>query len=143
LVLIWLCAGVDQVFAQGCVVARGAGMPALQFGSFTPNEHAGNVLDHLEAPPSKFEVALGYRYLHSSRHFIGTEEQKERHAEGSQVINNSSFLDLSLIYRFNDRYLVSLSFRTWITTDRKSFATAVRNETYSSDSIHKRPAWAM
>ena len=102
-----LLAGVGQSLAQGCVVARGAGMSAAQFGS-SPVEHRSKITSRKDTSPPRFDLALGYRSLHSDRHFVGTEEQKERQHEGSQVINNSSFLDLSLSYRLSDRYFVSL-----------------------------------
>lgn len=102
-----LCAGASQAFAQGCVVTRGAGMPAAQFGS-SPVDHRTKIKAREDSSP-RFDFGIGYRSLHSDRHFVGTEEQKERQHEGSQVINNSSFLDLSLSYRINDRYFVSLA----------------------------------
>lgn len=111
IVVLWI-AGLGaisgQAFAQGCVVARGAGMPAVQFGS-SPVEHQSERVTHRDTRSSKFDIAVGYRFLRSDRHFVGTEEQKERQAEGSEVINNSSFLDIALTYRLNDRYFMSLS----------------------------------
>jgi len=54
-------------------------------------------------------VTLGYRNLHSDRHFVGTEEQKERQREGSQVINDLNTFDFGLTYSFNPRWSLSLS----------------------------------
>jgi hypothetical protein len=97
--LAW--SGASQ--AQGCVAARGAGLPASQFGAFSPRDEA-------EAPEvDKFDVGMGYRWLHSDRHFVGTEEQKQRRTEGSEVINNSTFIDVSLTYAFNPRYSAVLT----------------------------------
>ncbi|HEX6398604.1 MAG TPA: hypothetical protein VFZ95_14360 [Steroidobacteraceae bacterium] len=106
---IVLVAGAGPVFAQGCIVARGAGMPAVQFGSSPVNAHQDKIHARKDTSAPKFDFAVGYRSFESWRHFVGTEEQKERQEEGSQVINNSRFVDLSLTYRINDRYFVSLS----------------------------------
>lgn len=104
-----LSVGASPAFAQGCIVARGAGMPAVQFGS-SPVLHRDKIgFSHDDSSAPKFDFAVGYRTFESSRHFIGTEEQKERQEEGSQVINHSKFMDMSLTYRVNDRYFVSLS----------------------------------
>jgi hypothetical protein len=103
-----LLMGAGQALAQGCIVARGAGMPAVQFGS-SPVLHRDKITARKEASPPKFDFAIGFRSFESSRHFVGSEEQKERQQEGSQVINNSSFVDFSLTYRLNERYFVSLS----------------------------------
>jgi len=108
LCLAVLGASSGQALAQGCVVARGAGMPAVQFGS-SPVEHQSDRVTHRDTRSSKFDIAVGYRSFVSDRHFVGTEEQKERQQEGSQVINTSSFLDIALTYRVSDRYFMSLS----------------------------------
>jgi len=97
-----------QVLAQGCVVTRGAGMPAIHF-SASPVEHNSLHQGSRRNSAPRFEIATGYRSLHSDRHFVGMEEQHERRSEGSQVINNSDFLDISLTYRLTDRHFISLS----------------------------------
>src|SRR5688572_1633766 len=55
-----LSAGAGQAFAQGCVVARGAGMSAVQFGS-SPVEHRSKITVRKDKEPSRFDLALGYR----------------------------------------------------------------------------------
>ncbi len=60
-------------------------------------------------PAEGFSAATGYRWLHSDRHFVGDVEQTQRQAEGSQVINDSHFVDLSLAYAFTPRYSATLT----------------------------------
>jgi hypothetical protein len=105
---IVLSAGAGQALAQGCVVARGAGMSAAQFGS-SPVAHRTKFTARKDETEPKFDFAVGYRSFVSDRHFVGTEEQKERQQEGSQVINDSKFMDLSLSYRLSDRSFLMLS----------------------------------
>lgn len=54
-------------------------------------------------PSSGFQGSVGYRWLHSDRMFINDIEQTQREAEGSQEINNSSFVDLGISYAFTPR----------------------------------------
>ncbi len=91
-----------NAFAQGCVAARGAGMPSLcQTGL-----HLGETLP----PSSGFQAAVGYRWLHSDRHFVGDVEQEQRQKEGSEVINDSHFMDVGLTYAFNSRFSATVTF---------------------------------
>lgn len=85
-------------WAQGCVAAKGAGqMPR--------HSQAGEQADS----PARLSSSVAYRWLNSDRHFVGSEEQKQRKREGSQVINRSHFVDFSLTYDFNDRYSATLT----------------------------------
>jgi hypothetical protein len=91
----------QSVFAQGCMVTRGAGMSSEHFG-------ISGLMD-AEEQSSAFAATAAYRSLQSGRHFVGTEEQHERQAEGSEVINHSNFLDVALTYSFNPRFSASLT----------------------------------
>lgn len=85
-----------RVFGQGCVASRGG-------SCFHP---PGIELQPLE---SGFQAGVGYRWLRSDRHFVGDEEQTQRQAEGSEVINTSHTLDLALTYAFNPRWSATLT----------------------------------
>jgi hypothetical protein len=91
----------QSAFAQGCMVTRGAGMSSEHFG-------ISGLMDP-EEEPGKLAATAAYRSLQSGRHFVGTEEQHERQAEGSEVINHSNFLDIALTYSFNPRFSASLT----------------------------------
>ena len=60
-------------------------------------------------PAGTWTGAFSYRWQRSDRHFIGDEEQEEREAEGSQVINNISVVDLSVGYAITKRFAATLS----------------------------------
>lgn len=61
------------------------------------------------ASKQKFEATLGYRFLPSSRHFIGTVEQKQREELGNQIQNNVHIWDVSLSYLLNKRWTLNTS----------------------------------
>ena len=95
-----LCrAALERASAQGCVASRGAGISCLNA------MHPGETLP----PESGFQFVVGYRWLNSDRHFVGDVEQTQRQAEGSEVINNSHFIDLGLTYAFNPRFSATLT----------------------------------
>jgi len=52
---------------------------------------------------NQWQVAVGYRYLHSYKHFKGNEEQKERVELGTEVINNTFSYDVSLSYSISKK----------------------------------------
>ncbi|HTH31100.1 MAG TPA: hypothetical protein VL946_07100, partial [Lacibacter sp.] len=63
-----------NVTAQGCVAVRSN-------GAMCTMSHADSEDDH------KWQLTTGYRYFHSFRHFVGTDEQKHRVDEGTDVRN--------------------------------------------------------
>jgi hypothetical protein len=87
-----LVIGVNQnVQAQGCVAVRQmGGMNGLSNSSY--NLEKGEI-----------QVGANYRYFHSSRHFVGTEEQPQRQELGNAVNIYSHAIDLNLSYGLSDR----------------------------------------
>ena len=82
-ILALLCLGfINQSNAQGCVAIR-------TVGGLCTMEHAGM---HQE-DSSKWTLNINYRYFTSYKHFNGTDEQKFRVEEGSEVINYTSAMD--------------------------------------------------
>lgn len=79
----------QETIAQGCVAIRGTasvcGKPADTKG---------------------WELNLNNRYFKSYKHFVGTVEQKQRVDTGSNVINHSYELDITLTRIFNQRWSV-------------------------------------
>ncbi len=76
--------------AQGCVAIRGASCSSTLGGSNTLLK-------------GEFSVGTGFRYFKSFRHFRGAEQEHHRIDEGTEVINNSCFLDIALSYGISDR----------------------------------------
>jgi hypothetical protein len=107
--LIIICTFINpkQVKAQGCVAVRHMSTCTNTTGG-TNNLAAG-----------QWQLSLGYRWLYSHRHFVGTTEQKHRIAENTEVINATHSVDISTSYSLTNR----LSFNLVIPvsyTDRSS-----------------------
>lgn len=97
LALVCLCF-INQSHAQGCVAIR-------TVGGLCTMEHAGV---HQE-DSTKWTFNMNYRYFKSYKHFNGTDEQKYRVAEGSEVINYSSVIDFALTRIINQKWMVGVS----------------------------------
>jgi hypothetical protein len=83
---------VDKVNAQGCVAIKGtAGICSR------PTDAKG------------WEINLNNRYFRSYKHYVGTEEQKERVDEGTNVINHAYELDVTAIRTFNARWSLGIT----------------------------------
>ena len=70
-----------------------------------------------------WQVAAGYRWQKSDKHFRGIHEEPNRQAEGSEVINRVHLLDLTGTYAITERLNVTLSVPV-VTSDRSQ---AIRN----------------
>jgi hypothetical protein len=91
--LLFLIALSFEIYAQGCVAIRSTGG-----------------MTNLIASPDSLAAGGGWiftannRYFKSFRHFVGTEEQKERLEIGNEVINYQYALDMALTRVFNERW---------------------------------------
>jgi hypothetical protein len=106
LCLAVLAAFQGTAFGQGCVIARGGG------GAMISDESG-----FLE--PKQWQITLAHRWFESDRHFIGDDEQKQRKANGTQVINNSHYLDATLTYAWSRRLTLNLTL-PFVKHDRSS-----------------------
>jgi hypothetical protein len=97
---------VSPSHAQGCVAARGAGIPMSHQTSSLEQ-----LFDQDNGSPRdpSIEVSVGYRWFRSHRHFVGDTEQTQRQQEGSEVVNNSKFLDLGISYQINQRFNAAIT----------------------------------
>ena len=102
-----------SVTAQSCVLTR-LDTPVMDafHEDFTPT-----------GAHQRFQASLGHRYGYSFRHFVGTDEQEERMAEHSQVVNNVNIIDLSMRYSFNSQTSLSVGL-PYLTANRDG---ALRN----------------
>ena len=80
-----------ELQAQGCVAIRGM------------SGCGGSMGGSINLTQGEFMALTGARYFKSFRHFRGHEQETNRIEEGTQVINHSAFLDLSLSYGITDR----------------------------------------
>ncbi len=84
----------DLVNAQGCVAIRST-------GGFCTRDQATNHND-------KWMMSVSNRYFRSFRHFVGTEEQKQRLEQHTEVINYSYTLDLALTRNLGKGWSIAL-----------------------------------
>ncbi len=86
----------NKIAAQGCVAIRSTGGVCN--------------MDHSQEADtsSKWEFNVNNRYFKSFRHFVGTKEQKQRVALGSEVINHAYTLDLTPTYHLNKWWSFSI-----------------------------------
>ena len=75
-----------------------------------------------------WQVSLAHRWLHSDRHFVGSDEQEQRQEQGSQVVNNVNTFDLTATYAVNPRFSLSLTL---------PYVTASRSSLYEHDRTNR------
>lgn len=89
--LLVSCIISQDTSSQGCVAIRSTG------GQCTMDHDNVKEGDR----PAKWSVNLNNRYFKSFRHFVGTDEQKQRVADGSEVINHAYTADITLTRMVN------------------------------------------
>jgi hypothetical protein len=92
--------------AQGCVIARGGGGSCHMDG-------AGLLT------AKHWQLNVQYRWFESHRHFAGAEEHHHRDTNGTEVINDSHFVDFTATYAWSDRLSFSLTI-PYVHHDRES-----------------------
>jgi len=98
----------SALHGQGCVAVRGSGLCLLGVHDDTGYLGAGD-----------WQVGAAYRWLFSDRHFVGDVEQTHRQQQGTEVINNSHFIDFNVFYGITTRYSVGLTV-PFVYSDRSS-----------------------
>jgi hypothetical protein len=92
------------IFALSLNLAAGQGCVAIRGLSGCSGFTGGSIF----LQPGESQVGLNFRYFKSFRHFRGKEEETQRIEEGTQVINHSYFLDLTLNYAITSRLSANL-----------------------------------
>jgi hypothetical protein len=109
--LLMLSVTTTKVLAQGCVAVR-------QMGGINPLSSNGYTL-----PKGHFQIGTSYRYFHSFRHFVGTDEKAFRQntqggfrngdttlqQKGNAVNIYSHAIDLNISYGITDRLQLNIS----------------------------------
>lgn len=75
----------NSINAQGCVAIRST-------GGYCTMQNTDS---------SKWLLSINNRYFKSFRHFVGTDEQKQRMELGTEVINHSTATDIAITRKFN------------------------------------------
>ena len=81
--------------AQGCVAIRSGCGANIGGGAFLQK--------------NQWQAGTNFRYFHSYRHFRGKHEETYRVEEGSEVINDSFFMDFLLSYGLSDRVSLNVT----------------------------------
>ena len=76
---------------QGCVAIRGVG------SCLNPNSHAEGGLKGV------WNISGDFRYFKSFRHFKGLEEEADRVANGTEVINHTSAFNIGVQHGLTER----------------------------------------
>jgi len=84
----------QQTTAQGCVAIRSNGGTCTMMASH--NDH--------QMSASNWTFSINNRYFKSYKHFVGTDEQKQRVQNGTEVINHVFSTEFGLTRQFNDRW---------------------------------------
>jgi hypothetical protein len=114
----------NRANAQGCVAIRTTG------GSLCTMQHP----EDGSAQQDAWQLNVGYRYFKSFRHYIGTEQQKERLAEHTEVVNHVHTLNLSLARNINNRLSLSVGFPV-LANARSQRARFGKQDRYSTHSF--------
>jgi hypothetical protein len=80
--------------SQGCVAIRSTGAVCTRQEA---NVQSGG-----------WQLNTSYRFFKSYKHFVGTDEQKEREERGTDVRNWQHTLNLTLVRQFNSRWSMAL-----------------------------------
>jgi len=104
----------SRLAAQGCVAVRGSSQCML--GHYDPlgGHDGGGFLKK-----GGWQLGLSHRWLHSDRHFVGDEEQTQRQAQETEVINDSHFFDVNILYGVSPRLNLGLTV-PFVYSDRSS-----------------------
>jgi hypothetical protein len=103
--------------AQGCVAIK-------QMDGSMVCSMDGHTIDD----PTKWTLSVNYEHFRSHRHFVGSDQQFQRYALGSEVINVVEQVDVSLSYELNSR--TSLIFDV-------PYFYASRSSLYEHDRVHR------
>jgi hypothetical protein len=57
----------------------------------------------------RWQIGIGYRKQLSHRHFVGTEEQKIREQQGTEIVNDIHLFDVALTYAVSRRFNLTVA----------------------------------
>ncbi len=115
--------------AQGCVAVR-------QMGGVTA---LGSPDNSYNLSKGDLQVGVNYRYFHSWRHFVGTDEQPQRQTLGNAVNIYSHAVDLNLSYGLTNRLQFNLSL-PYVHNERSQ--TLVQNKDTASGKLTRYSLFA-
>lgn len=90
------------VFAVAYTYVQGQGCVAIRSNGAVCTKHDPTM------DVKGWQINTSYRYFKSFRHFVGTEEQKERLEKNTEVINHQHTLNITAIRQFNNRWSLGI-----------------------------------
>jgi hypothetical protein len=98
--IAFLIVGIFTIssFGQGCVAVR-------HMSCSVGTGANSNSMMH----PGQWQISLGFRNLHSYKHYVGTDYQPAREVAGTNVINDQQSFDLGVTYSLTDRFSVAVN----------------------------------
>jgi hypothetical protein len=104
----------QNIQAQGCVAVRQmGGLTGLSSSSYNLGK-------------GEIQVGANYRYFHSFRHFVGTEEQPQRQELGNAVNIYSHAVDINFTYGVSDRLQAYVSI-PYVNNERSQTLTLAKD----------------
>ncbi len=94
-IIIIIAIAQINTYGQGCVAIKGSGASCMM-----PHPDSSN------AHHASWQFTTSARYFKSFRHFSGTQENKDRLIQNTEVINHSAIIDITLARVLNDRWSV-------------------------------------
>lgn len=104
--------------AQGCVAIKQMGDASCTSSGF--ESHGPNA--------ERWSMNVSYQHFRSHRHFVGRDQQFQRYAAGSEVINNVDQIDTSIGYKVNAATSVTLGI---------PYFSASRTSLYEHDRVNR------
>lgn len=117
----------QQIISQGCVAIRSN----------------GNTCSLAKPGDGKsWQFNANMRFFRSYRHYVGTEEQKHRVDTGTEVINYTASLDLTITRSFNQYWSLAVTLPV-ISNVRSSLYEHGGNSPYNPANRHKTKSFGM
>ena len=105
--VLWVFLPSQTARAQGCVASR-EGLCVM--GSHTSEmSYGGIAAGESWLSPRRWQIAADYRYFHSHRHFVGTQEQTQRAEKRTEVNNIVHTLNFAATYEVSSRFNLTVS----------------------------------
>jgi hypothetical protein len=118
-----IVASAANARAQGCVAIKQMGDGA---GACSAGMH--EMMPESESKLARWDVAVSYQHFRSHRHFVGTNQQFQRRALNSEVVNVVEQIDTAINYHLNP----STSFTLGI-----PYFSASRTSLYEHDRVNR------
>ncbi|SDW03027.1 hypothetical protein [Flavobacterium degerlachei] len=130
ILLIYTLLQNQKTIAQGCVAIKGNATSCMMIHPDSTNV-AG------------WQLATSGRYFRSFRHFSGTEENKQRLIQKTEVVNYTSVFNLSLIRNLNNRWSIMIDIPVSNNVRSSLYEHGLVNGTYIKKERHSTSSFGI